>query len=98
MKISTLFFIALLGFVTAEEERKWSNSEGTKHFNAEFIERTDNQVTLLRKDGKKLTFEISKLHKDDQTWLDLTHPLKGKEQESVPDKKFVFDTSYLDFI
>jgi len=55
------------------ESRTWRNNEGTKSFEAEFVTRKDDKVTLLRADGSKLTFDISKLHEEDQQWLILKH-------------------------
>ncbi len=79
-------------FSHAGEERRWSNSDGTKHFDAEFVSREADLITLLRSDGKELTFDISKLHEEDRQWLTLNHPPGGKQPEVKTDARSVFDT------
>ena len=79
-------------FSHAGEERRWSNSDGSKHFDAEFVSRKADLITLLRSDGKELTFDISKLHDDDRNWLALNHPPEGEQPEILPDERSVFDT------
>lgn len=79
-----------LSFVHADETRKWRNQEGTKSFDARFIERKDDKVTLLRADGKEITFDITMLHADDLRWINQEHPLNN--ENPIPDKHAVFDT------
>lgn len=77
----------------AADSRKWTNPEGTKSFDAEYISRNGNEITLKRSDGKEITFNISKLHKDDSRWLNLNHPAgdSGKLQET-PEYDAIFDS------
>lgn len=73
--------------------RKWSNTEGTKDFEAEIISRQNDQVTLRRGDGSQLEFAIEKLHKADQQWLDLNYPAKGEPKATgLPPENAIFDT------
>ena len=89
--IILLFLSLSLAF--AGETRTWSNAEGTKSFDAEFISRDANSITLLRRDGKQLNFDISKLHKDDQSWVNQKHPVaKDTVDEELPSAHAVFDT------
>lgn len=89
--ISALF--TTLATLTAGETRSWSNTDGTKSFEAEFISRQDDTVTLGKSDGKELTFDISKLHEDDQRWLNLNYPLgQTGGGEKAPDPHAIFDT------
>ena len=87
LTISSLFLF--LAFASAGETRTWRNQKGTKSFEARFIEQKDDKVTLLRSDGKKITFETAMLHVDDQRWLNKEHP--GVDGQ-MPDKHAVFDT------
>ncbi len=86
-------FLALSNILAAGESRTWRNTDGTKHFEAEFVTREGNNVTLLREDGKELTFDLGMLHQEDKRWLDLTHPVgNGGEVEVMPDADAMFDT------
>lgn len=89
----TRFFLipVLLTFpLGAGEPRKWTNADGTKHFEAEFVSREKDSVTLLRSDGKSLNVNLGVLHADDQQWLNKNHPADGSGP--VPDADAVFDT------
>lgn len=79
--------------LSAGEKRTWTNAEGTKHFEAEFVKREDSKITLLRDDDKELTFDIAMLNEEDHRWLNLHYPLgdEGKG-EAMPDPNAVFDT------
>lgn len=91
--LRTLTFSLLISTLShAEEQREWRNAEGTKHFEAEFLRRKADLITLLRADGKELTFDIGKLHENDRKYLALNHPAKGEEPEIQPDARSVFDT------
>lgn len=89
--ISALF--ATIMSLSAGETRSWRNAEGTKSFDAEFVGRQDDSVTLRKSDGKELTFDIGKLHEDDKRWINLNSSLSGDgEGEKLPDPHAVFDT------
>ncbi|MGJ8643818.1 MAG: hypothetical protein ACSHX9_10450 [Luteolibacter sp.] len=77
----------------AGESRKWTNPEGTKSFDAEYLSRDGDEITLKRSDGSEIAFDISKLHEDDHRWLNLNHPVgaDGAPQE-VPDNDAIFDS------
>ncbi len=88
-----LLSLAMLAPLYSGETRKWTSEDGTKHFDAEFVSRSGDEVTLLREDGKELTFDLVRLHEDDRRWLNLKHPLnKDGEPEVMPDPNAVFDT------
>ncbi|MBG7607137.1 MAG: hypothetical protein IZT59_03770 [Verrucomicrobia bacterium] len=91
-KICTLsLLLSLSTFLGAGETRTWTNADGTKHFKAELVSREENNVTLIREDGKKLTFNLEKLHENDRRWLNLKHPI-GNGGEVMPDADAMFDT------
>lgn len=82
--------ILLASTLIAGEMRTWTSPDGTKNFEAEFVSREKDSVSLLRRDGTKLNISLTKLHKDDQSWLNLNHPANGGEP--APDADAVFDT------
>ncbi len=82
--------LLLAATLMAGETRIWTNSDGTKNFEAEFVSLEKSSVILLRSDGKKLNFDIAMLHKDDRLWLNMNHPVDGGIP--VPDANAVFDT------
>ena len=89
----TLFYLTFATALHAGENRTWTSSDGTKTFDAEFVSRTDNEVTVVKDDRKELTFPLAKLHENDRRWLNLNFPV-GKEGvgEEMPDENAVFDT------
>ncbi|MGJ8632972.1 MAG: hypothetical protein ACSHX7_03560 [Luteolibacter sp.] len=90
---SSLITLLLLSLpLHAGEPRTWSNPEGTKSFSAEFVDREGEIVSLLRSDGKKFDIKISRLHKDDQAWIEKEHPPGSKSDIDVPPEGAVFDT------
>lgn len=82
--------LLLAASLMAGETRTWKNSDGTKSFDAEFVSREKEAVTLLRNDGKMMSFSIAMLHREDQRWLNLNHPADGGAP--APDADAVFDT------
>ena len=89
----TFLFLTLATTLHAGETRTWTNSDGAKKFDAEFVSRTQTEVTLLRRNGKKLTFTLDILHEDDRRWLNLNYPIsKEGKGEEMPDANAVFDT------
>lgn len=100
------FIISLLSMhlLSGGEIRVWTNAEGTKSFEAEFLSREEDGISLVRADGKKLTLEVAKLHENDLRWLDLNHPLnaapvvekieeaKEEAKDEIPPADSVFDT------
>lgn len=88
-----VLLFSLASMLHAGETRNWSSPDGSKHFDAEYISREGNEVTLVREDGKELTFDLDKLHEDDRRWLNLNHPIGGEGKgEEMPDPNAVFDT------
>lgn len=95
LMIHKFFFIilALSPLMNAEEPRRWTNHDGTKNFKAIFGSRSEKQVTLHLLNGKRLTFEIAKLHQDDQTWIAQEHPLESpKKNDKLVITNAFFDT------
>ena len=70
--ISIYLLISCL--VGAVEFRTWSNLDKTKTFEAEYVSIKENQVTMRLKNFKSITMEITKLHIDDQLWIQHLHP------------------------
>jgi hypothetical protein len=88
-----LILLILSCSLFAGEVRIWTSPDGTKTFKAALVSRQNNSITLLREDEKVLSFEISKLHEDDQRWLNLNFPLgKDGHGEAMPEASAVFDT------
>lgn len=91
LRISIVSLLCSACLCTAAS-RKWTNPEGTKSFEAEYVSRNGDEITLKRSDGSEITFNISKLHEDDNRWLNLNHPVgvNGEVQE-LPDNEAIFD-------
>lgn len=89
-----LFFLLAIGLpAIAGEKRTWTNAEGTKRFDAEFVSRDKDTITVLPDGGKELAFDIAKLSEDDRRWINLHFPLDAKGKgEAMPDATAVFDT------
>jgi hypothetical protein len=66
------------------EVRSWKNTATATVFKATFVKRDPTSVTLRDESGRERAFEISKLHKEDQGWLEVHHPLT--------DSGAIFDT------
>lgn len=75
------------------EARLWRSSDGKKSFEADYISNDAKQVTLKKGTGL-VTFDIKKLHIDDQTWLKKNHPLKKNDAQNhaPPPKGAAFGT------
>lgn len=87
--------IACSSALFAGESRTWKSADGTNSFTAEFISRKADTVTLRRSNGSIISFDMSKLHADDQAWLKTKEqPGQGKTKEVVPDANAVFDTLF----
>ena len=65
--ILTLGAVAL-AFAGSSFARTWTSADGKNTFEGDFISATDTKVTVNRS-NKKITFDISKLSSDDQTWI-----------------------------
>jgi hypothetical protein len=87
------FTLALILPLSAGEFRTWTNPDGSKTFQAEFIRRDKDTVTLRRAGSKEMTMGIDKIHADDRSWLETNHPLEAKANAAdIPDDTTVFDT------
>ncbi|QTN31315.1 hypothetical protein HZ994_02885 [Akkermansiaceae bacterium] len=82
--------LLLAASLLAAETRTWTNPDGTKSFEAEFVSRGKDTVSLLRSDGRKLEIKLTLLHHEDQRWVNANHPADGGDP--VPDPDAVFDT------
>lgn len=82
----------------AAEFRTWWNPDKTKSFEAEFVSRKDNRVTLRLKSFKNITVDIEKLHVEDQLWIKQHKPSQGSGTASSNkgikqiDENAVYDT------
>ncbi len=74
---SSLVFLITLGIVSSgfAETRPWKNTDGTRTVLGEFIRRDTTSVTIKTDAGKELIIELSKLHADDNRWLETHHSL-----------------------
>jgi len=79
------------------ESRNWRNTDGSKTFPGDYLSHDQRRVTVRRADGRVITFEITRLHADDQAWL-ASRPVKaGSEQSELvaADDSAVFDDLHL---
>jgi len=80
----------LMLIVTADA-RTWKNHSG-KSFEADYISNDGKSVTLRRK-KHIITFDISKLHQEDQQWIKKNHPADPDAPKDVaPPKGAAFDS------
>ena len=86
--LNAFLFLAFGTGIYAGEMRTWTSSDGAQTFEAIFVDRTDEDVTLLRDDRKELTFPLLMLHDDDRIWLNQNHPIKTE----IPEPEAFFDT------
>jgi len=74
--------------------RTWKSADGTRSFQGEFVARSENQITLSRSDGQKISLDLAKLHLDDQLWIQNNHPAKSASADTgpAPDPAAIFDS------
>lgn len=89
--MKALIFFLFLILLSQLSAREWRSADGKRSFEADYISNDGNQVTLKKESGL-LTFEISKLHPDDQAWLTENHPVKKEEAKDYtpPPKSAAF--------
>ena len=91
--VSTLLIVSAMNLPA--ETRFWKTTDGTRGISGEFVSRDATTVTIRYATGKSITSPLSKLHADDLTWLNKTHPLPGVAgalpAPALPDKSAVFD-------
>lgn len=63
--ITSLIALCGIGIASA---RIWTNAEGNKKFEAEYVSHTDTQVTVVINE-QNAEFDISLLSAEDQTWI-----------------------------
>jgi hypothetical protein len=75
--------------VRADEYRTWTDSTGKHKIEAKFESVENGKVTLLRKDGKEVTLDLSKLSRADQEYVKreslktLTQKVKDRAAERM---------------
>ena len=77
------------------ETRAWKSADGLHTLQGEYVSRDASHVTIRKSDtGKEITVELSKLHADEQKWLEANHSLAAPvvQAESGPAPIAVFDT------
>lgn len=94
-RLITLFVLAVTCVHAAP--RTWRSADGAKSFDGEFVKREGPAVTISQVGGKEITFDIAKLHSDDQKWINLYHPTdaskkSGRESTGVFDDLNFGDT------
>lgn len=70
--------------------RTWRSADGSKSFDGEFVKREGTAVTVVQATGKEITFDMTKLHPEDQKWVNLYHPVDASKK-SGPESTGVFD-------
>ncbi len=83
----------VLSVAAADELRTWTDSTGRFKLQAKFVSIEDGKVTLLRDTGESMTIPLTKLSKDDQTFiagLDAGNPFRPEKESpfkpASPDK------------
>lgn len=71
--------------------RTWRSADGSKSFEGDFIKREGTAVTVKPVAGAEITFDISRLHEDDQKWINLYHPVDASKKPALPESTGVFD-------
>ena len=83
----TLIFAMASAPALIAESRPWKSADGLRTTQGEFIKRDATSVTIRSDVGKEFTIALSKLHSDENKWLDLNHSLSGP----APDPAAFFD-------
>jgi hypothetical protein len=92
MPIRKIALFLLAGSLSASAEpRTWKSADGSKTFQGEFINREGVKITVQPVGGKEVTFDIGKLHPDDQKWVNLYHPMDGSKKSELQESNGVFD-------
>lgn len=89
--LATLLFLAS-AIPSLAEPHPWKSADGIRSIQGEFIKRDATTVTIRGENGKDLTIELSKLHPDEQKWLDLNHAFGAPMPNPVADPAAMFDT------
>ena len=84
--------IAVSAMPLSAEPRTWKSADGQFTRVAEFVSRDARHVTIRENNGKQAIVDLSKLHPDDQKWLQEYHALSAPEPQSEPDPRALFDT------
>lgn len=86
ISLRTVLLLAIFSssFAKAQSMRAWKSSDGSKSLQAQFLSRDESTVTLRRADGRVLSFAIAKLHEDEQSYLNQTHPFREEEGAKEP--------------
>lgn len=79
------------------EARTWRSAGGDQSFVGDYLTHDQRRVTVRRNDGRSVTFDISRLHADDQAWLATLNPdsTTADQDPVVADDSAVFDNLHL---
>ncbi|MGB6222130.1 hypothetical protein [Haloferula sp.] len=91
MPLRILLCLILVSGLHAEN-RIWKSADGSSSFNGEFVSMDVNRVTVLRTDGRSVTFDIDKLCEEDRKWLAGKSSTEAQENAPMPEADAVFDT------
>ncbi len=92
MPTRPVLLLLLAGALCAQAEpRTWKSADGSRTFQGEFVNREGVNVTVRPVGGKEITFDITKLHPDDQQWINLYHPMDGSKKAELEESRGVFD-------
>ena len=90
--IATLILTCITTAALHAAPREWRSNDGARTIRGEFLKRDATSVTIRRStDFKDIIIPLDKLHPDDRTWLNTSHPLPGQEKPEIPDSSAVFD-------
>ena len=92
MSLRIFILTALATVISASAAtRTWRSVDGTKSFEAEFVSREGKTITVRQTTGKEISFDLSKLHADDQKWINLYHPTDTSKKSNLEETTGVFD-------
>lgn len=95
MILRIFIYSSLLIAAGNPEPRTWRSKDGTKSFEGEFLKREGTIVTITQ-DGKELTFDMVKLHADDQKWINLYHPIDASKKVGAESTGIIDDLNFGD--
>lgn len=89
-----ILLIAASAMPLFAENRAWKSADGLHTLQGEYVSRDASHVTIRGESGKEITVELSKLHADEQKWLETNHSLAAPvvPVEAGPAPIAVFDT------
>lgn len=82
--LAPVCLLALAIGTARAEPRNWRSTDGSKAFSADYLSHDQRRVTVRRRDGRVITFDIAKLHSEDQAWL-AARPLEADNRQVDPE-------------